>query len=66
MNKSISHNFSSPYTPQQGDVLERRNRSLCECVRTMLSFTNIPSYFSVEAIRVVCPTQNSSYINKRF
>ncbi|KAI3700056.1 hypothetical protein L2E82_44671 [Cichorium intybus] len=42
--KGISHNFSTPYTPQQNRVVERRNRSLCEAARTILSFAKLPLY----------------------
>ena len=31
-----SHMFSSPRTPQQNKVVERKNRTLVEMVRTML------------------------------
>ncbi|GJX98815.1 retrovirus-related pol polyprotein from transposon TNT 1-94 [Tanacetum coccineum] len=34
--KGISQNFSSPYTPEQNDVAERKNRTLIEAARTML------------------------------
>ncbi|GKE95119.1 retrovirus-related pol polyprotein from transposon TNT 1-94, partial [Tanacetum coccineum] len=33
----ISQNFSSPYTPEQKSVAERKNRTLIEDARTMLS-----------------------------
>ena len=42
--KGIDHNFSAPYTPQQNDVVERRNRTLVEAARSMLNFANIPLY----------------------
>ncbi|GJT41098.1 retrovirus-related pol polyprotein from transposon TNT 1-94 [Tanacetum coccineum] len=35
--KGISQNFSSPYTPKQNGVAERKNKTFIEAVRTMLS-----------------------------
>ncbi|GJT19571.1 retrovirus-related pol polyprotein from transposon TNT 1-94 [Tanacetum coccineum] len=35
--KGISHNFSSPYTPEQNGVAERKNKTLIEATRTMLN-----------------------------
>jgi transposase InsO family protein len=32
----IKHEFSSPYTPQQNGVVERKNRTLLDMARTML------------------------------
>ncbi|KAI3515995.1 hypothetical protein L1887_14902 [Cichorium endivia] len=66
ISKGISYNFSAPYTPQQNGVAERRNRSLCEAARTMLSFAKLPLYFWADAIATTCFTQNRSTINKRF
>ncbi|XP_052620892.1 uncharacterized protein LOC111877473 [Lactuca sativa] len=43
--KVIDQNFSSPYTPHQNDVVERRNCSLCEAAKTMLSFVNLPRHY---------------------
>nr|KAJ0203047.1 hypothetical protein LSAT_V11C500252350 [Lactuca sativa] len=64
--KGITHNFLAPYTPQQNEIVERRNRSLCEAARTMLSFASLPLYFWADAIAAACYTQNRSLLNKRF
>jgi transposase InsO family protein len=34
--EGIRHEFSSPYTPQQNGVVERKNRTLLDMARTML------------------------------
>ncbi|XP_023766959.1 uncharacterized protein LOC111915537 [Lactuca sativa] len=47
--KGITHNFSALYTPQPNGIVERRNRSLCEEARTMLSFASLPLYFWADA-----------------
>ena len=65
-NLGISHNFSSPYKPQQNGVVERRNRSLCEATRTMFTYANLPQYFWVETICTTCFTQNRSFARRRF
>ena len=41
----ITHNFSTPRTPQQNGVVERKNRSLQEMARTMLNDYNTPKHF---------------------
>ncbi|GJY43406.1 retrovirus-related pol polyprotein from transposon TNT 1-94 [Tanacetum coccineum] len=38
----ISHETSVPRSPQQNDVVERRNRTLMEAARTMLIFAKAP------------------------
>ncbi|GJY02457.1 retrovirus-related pol polyprotein from transposon TNT 1-94 [Tanacetum coccineum] len=38
----ITQQFSAARTPQQNGVMERRNRTLVEAVRTMLTFANLP------------------------
>nr|GEU42439.1 retrovirus-related Pol polyprotein from transposon TNT 1-94 [Tanacetum cinerariifolium] len=53
-------------TPQQNGVVERRNRTLVEAARTMLTFANLPLFLWAEAIATACFTQNRSIIHKRF
>nr|GEU86160.1 putative ribonuclease H-like domain-containing protein [Tanacetum cinerariifolium] len=43
--KGISQNFSSPCTPEQNGVAERRNRTLIEAARTMLNSASLPKQF---------------------
>ncbi|GJT71646.1 retrovirus-related pol polyprotein from transposon TNT 1-94 [Tanacetum coccineum] len=57
----ISQNFSSPYTPKQNGVAERKNRTLIEAARTMLN----GSVLSENFWRIACYTQNRSIIVKR-
>ncbi|KAJ9558388.1 LOW QUALITY PROTEIN: hypothetical protein OSB04_013002 [Centaurea solstitialis] len=63
---SISQNFSSVRTPQQNGVAERRNRTLIEAARSMLSEANLATQFWAEAVNTACYTQNRSLIVKRF
>nr|GEW38376.1 hypothetical protein [Tanacetum cinerariifolium] len=62
----ITQQFSAARTPQQNGVVERRNQTLVEAARTMLTFANLPSFLWVEAITIACFTQNRSIIHKRF
>ncbi|KAJ9539198.1 hypothetical protein OSB04_031931 [Centaurea solstitialis] len=64
--KGISQNFSSVRTPQQNGVAERRNRTLIEAARSMLSEANLGTQFWAEAVNTACYTQNRSLIVKRF
>ncbi|WVZ98086.1 hypothetical protein U9M48_043565 [Paspalum notatum var. saurae] len=41
----LEHQFSSPYTPQQNGVVERKNRTLVEMARTMLDDHKTPRRF---------------------
>nr|GEX39475.1 hypothetical protein [Tanacetum cinerariifolium] len=63
--KGISQNFSSPCTPKQNGVAERRNKTLIEAARTRLNSANIPRQFWGEAVNIACYTQNKSIIVKR-
>jgi len=41
----IKHNFSAPRTPQQNEVVERKNILVEELARTMLNENSLPKYF---------------------
>nr|GFC01207.1 hypothetical protein [Tanacetum cinerariifolium] len=62
----ITQQFSAARTPQQNCVVERRNRTLVEAARTMLTFANLPSFLWAEAIATAYFTQNRSIIHKHF
>ncbi|GJR31312.1 retrovirus-related pol polyprotein from transposon TNT 1-94 [Tanacetum coccineum] len=49
-NVGISHQTSVARTPQQNDVVERRNQTLVEAARTMLIFSKAPLFLWAEAI----------------
>ncbi|GJS38776.1 retrovirus-related pol polyprotein from transposon TNT 1-94 [Tanacetum coccineum] len=63
--KGISQNFSSSYTPEQNGVAERKNRTLIEAARTMLSGSVFSKQYWTEAVATACYTQNRSTIVKR-
>ncbi|GJW42612.1 retrovirus-related pol polyprotein from transposon TNT 1-94, partial [Tanacetum coccineum] len=63
--KGISHIFSSPCTPEQNGVAERRNTTLIEATITMLNSAKLPKQFWGEAVNTACYTQNRSIIVKR-
>jgi transposase InsO family protein len=48
--EGIKHEFSSPYTPQQNGVVERKNKTLLDMARTMLDEYKTPDRFWAEAI----------------
>nr|GFA33233.1 hypothetical protein [Tanacetum cinerariifolium] len=62
----ITQQFSAARTPHQNGVMERRNRTLVEAARTMLTFANLPLFLLAEAIATTCFTQNHLIIHKRF
>nr|GFA81890.1 retrovirus-related Pol polyprotein from transposon TNT 1-94 [Tanacetum cinerariifolium] len=60
--EGILHQTSVVRTPEQNCVVERRNRTLVEAARTMLSAAKVPLFFWVEAIATACFTQNHSLV----
>jgi len=54
----IKHNFSTPRTPQQNGVVERKNRSFEELARTMLNETGLPKYFWAYVVSTACYVLN--------
>ncbi|GJT71678.1 retrovirus-related pol polyprotein from transposon TNT 1-94 [Tanacetum coccineum] len=55
----ITHNFSTPHTPQSNDVVERKNGTLQEMSRTMLNEQSLPQKFWCNAV------DTSTYILNR-
>nr|GEY98872.1 hypothetical protein [Tanacetum cinerariifolium] len=60
--EGIEHQTSTAQTPEQNGVVERRNRTLVEAARTMLSASKLPLFFWAEVIATACYTQNRSII----
>jgi transposase InsO family protein len=46
----IQRQYTTPYTPQQNGVVERRNRTITEMARCMLQNRSVPNRFWVEAV----------------
>ncbi|KAI3814228.1 hypothetical protein L1987_18976 [Smallanthus sonchifolius] len=65
LKKGIRHEFSAPYTPQQNGVAERKNRTLIETARTMLSDAKLPVTFWLEAVNTACHVLNRVLVVKR-
>ncbi|GJV91536.1 retrovirus-related pol polyprotein from transposon TNT 1-94 [Tanacetum coccineum] len=63
--EGIRHETSTARTPEQNGVVERRNRTLVEAARTMLSAAKVPLFFWAEAIATTCFTQNRSLVIPR-
>jgi transposase InsO family protein len=62
--EGIKHEFCSPYTPQQNDVVERKNRTLLDMARTMLDEYKTPDRFWAEAINIACYSINRLYLHR--
>ncbi|KAI3754737.1 hypothetical protein L1987_54527 [Smallanthus sonchifolius] len=65
LKKGIRHEFSAAYTPQQNGVAERKNRTLIETARTMLSDAKLPVTFWAEAVNTACHVLNRVLVVKR-
>ena len=63
--KGISQCYSAARTPQQNGVAERRNRTIIEAARSMISEANLKIKFWEYAVHNACFTQNRSLIVKR-
>nr|GFB52644.1 retrovirus-related Pol polyprotein from transposon TNT 1-94 [Tanacetum cinerariifolium] len=60
--EGIQHQTSVARTPEPNGVVERRNRTLVESARTMLSTAKVPLFFWDKAITTACFTQNRSIV----
>lgn len=54
----IKTQYTAPYSPQQNGVAERKNRSLVEMARCMLTDAKLPMYLWAEAINTANFIQN--------
>jgi hypothetical protein len=62
--EGMKHELSSPYTPQQNGVVERKNRNLLDMARTMLDEYKTPDRFWAEAINTACYSINRLYLHQ--
>nr|GEX22337.1 ribonuclease H-like domain-containing protein [Tanacetum cinerariifolium] len=62
--KGIKREFSNARTPRKNGVAKRRNRTLIEADRTMLSDAKLPVTFWAEAVNTACYVQNRVLVNK--
>ena len=46
--------LTAPGTPQQNGAAERRNRTLLEMVRSMMSYSTLPVSFRGYALKLLC------------
>jgi hypothetical protein len=58
----LEHKFSSPYTPPQNGVVERKKGTLCEMARTMLDEHGTPRWFWAEVVNTACYVSNNIYL----
>jgi hypothetical protein len=64
--EGIARQYSTPYTPQQNGVAERKNRALIHAARTMMLEFKSPYNFWAEAISTACHATNRLYFCKGF
>jgi transposase InsO family protein len=60
--EGIKHEFSTPYTPQQNGVVERKNWTIIEMARTMLYEYKSPHNFWGEAIATAVHVSNHLFL----
>jgi transposase InsO family protein len=58
----IDQQFSVPHVPQQNGVVEQKNRTLVEMVRTMLVEHRTRTCFWVDAISTACYISNRIFL----
>jgi transposase InsO family protein len=62
--EGIKHEFSSPYTPQQNGVVDKKNITLLDMARTMLDEYKTLDQFWAEAINTACYSINRFYLHQ--
>jgi transposase InsO family protein len=59
---AIQRKYSCSYSPQQNEVVERKNKHIAKITRAMLNEKNLPNYFWVEAVTTVIYIMNRTPI----
>jgi transposase InsO family protein len=59
--EGIKHEFSTPYTPQQNSIVERKNRTPIDMARTMLDEYKTSDLFWCEVVNTACHAINRLY-----
>jgi transposase InsO family protein len=62
--EGVKHEFSTPYTPQQNGVVERKNMTLIDMARTMLGEFKTPELFWSGAVNTACHAINWLYLHR--
>jgi transposase InsO family protein len=62
--KRVKHEFSAKCTPQQNGVIERKNHTLIDMTRSILSEYNVSDSFWAEAINITCHALNKLYCHR--
>ena len=60
--EGIKHEFSSPCSPQQNGVVQRKNRTLINMVRTMFEEYKTLGRFWIEAVNMAYHAINRLYL----
>jgi hypothetical protein len=55
---SLEHQFSSPFTPPQNGMVERKTKNLCDMARTMLDEHRTSRRFWAEEVNTACYVSN--------
>lgn len=58
--EGIHHELTTPYTPEQNGVTERKNRTVIELARSMLKHKRLPNEFWAEAVATAVHILNVS------
>jgi transposase InsO family protein len=58
--QGMKHFTTTPYTPQQNGVVERRNKIVVEKTRCLLMSKNVPGRFWGEAVSIIVHILNKS------
>ena len=60
--RGVMHEFSSPCTPQQNGVVERKNQTLKDMAQTMLIDSKLPQHFCAQVVDTTCYILNRAML----